>query len=487
MNMPQAEFCDECGAALAPDAQRCSVCGNDLRISASSPGVVPDSSNPLLSPLPQTSQPLPSTQLTDRYRLLHEIGTGGFGVVYLAQDCRQRNRLVAIKQINLSRLRAHEVIEATDSYNREVSLLRGLKHAHLPQIFDSFTDSDHWYIVMSYINGETLDQTLLRKGALSVKQALKIGISLCDILHYLHTMRPPIVFRDVKPGNIMYTQQQEIYLIDFGIARRYSTSKTHDTGALGSPGYAAPEQYGRASTRPQTDIYGLGATLQSLLTGKEPLDLMANEQPEKYTRRVPGKLKPLLARMMATDIKQRPQRVTEVKEALEHFYANELFDQKLKNNVRPVWHLLRDKRLWQVLVLLLLIGGLLPTLFLLPFILLSLAVILGRSLAECRIELAWRSKFPPWRQVRSIVSTGTQQSLSMLCLLALYCYAAYLSSDSVWIAGYGLLFFIMIAICSGYFLYVCYTLINTWLKIKNGKPARQKIPPLLQQMPYRRW
>ncbi len=236
--------------------------------------------------------------LASRYRIEKQLGQGGFSVVYKARDLDRGNTYVAVKQINLYGLSPQDMIEATDTYNREVSLLTKLKHDNVPRIYDQFTDPDHWYVVMDYIDGETLEDMLkkTRGGYLSVKRAIDIALALCNALQFLHMQRPSIIFRDVKPANIMITRTGRLYLIDFGIARHYRAGQARDTGALGSPGYAAPEQYGRAQTTPQTDIFGMGATLQTLLTGKEPLDILVEGMPSK--RHIPRKLKALIAQML---------------------------------------------------------------------------------------------------------------------------------------------------------------------------------------------
>ncbi len=258
----------------------------------------------------------PGTLLARRYRILAQIGVGGFGTVYKARDRRQHGKLVAIKEINMAALSVKEKIEVTDSFNREITLLSRLEHKHLPRIHNQYTDPEHWYIVMDYIEGQTLEELLARspKGRLSLNQVAKIGIALCDVLSYLHSQIPSIIYRDVKPSNIMITPWGRLYLIDFGIARRYRPGQPRDTGPLGSPGYAAPEQYGRMQTTAQTDIYGLGVTLQTLLTGKEPLDIRLQGMPPDV--RIPWKLQALLIRMMDPDPFKRPQSMTEVKVVL---------------------------------------------------------------------------------------------------------------------------------------------------------------------------
>jgi len=258
----------------------------------------------------------PGTLLDRRYRILAQIGVGGFGTVYKARDRRQHGKLVAIKAINMAALSSQEKIEVTDSFNREITLLSRLEHKHLPRIRNQFTDPEHWYIVMDYIEGQTLEELLScsPKGRLLPNQVAKIGIELCDVLSCLHSQSPAIIFRDIKPSNIMITPWGRLYLIDFGIARRYQPGQARDTGPLGSPGYAAPEQYGRMQTTVQTDFYGLGVTLQTLLTGKEPLDIRLQGMPPDV--RLPWKLQALLTRMMDPDPFKRPQSTTEVKGVL---------------------------------------------------------------------------------------------------------------------------------------------------------------------------
>jgi serine/threonine protein kinase len=253
--------------------------------------------------------------LAGRYRILSRVGEGGFGVVYKARDTKARGRLVAVKQIDLGALSPRQIIEATDSYNREVSILSRLEHRSLPRIYNHFTDPTHWYLVMQYIEGETLDDYLKKKGRLSSREVCTIGIQLSNVLAYLHMRQPPIIFRDVKPANIMRTRRGQLYLIDFGIARRFSPDKKRDTGPLGSPGYAAPEQYGRAQSTEQTDIYGLGATLQTLLTGREPYD---DEQAALFlpTDKRTQRLQQLLDTMQAHNAADRPCTGRDVRERL---------------------------------------------------------------------------------------------------------------------------------------------------------------------------
>ncbi len=306
---PLTLYCEECGAANSTEDTVCFACQEPLQVSAYSP---PPPAPTISSPSTSAGQLLPGSLLNQRYEIVSEVGQGGFSVVYAAKDTQQKNKKVAIKQINLRALKPRQIIDATDTYNREVRLLSRLTHANLPHIHDHFTDADrpdHWYLVMDFIEGETLEDYLekAREGYLPVEEVIKIGIQLCKVLHYLHRQIPPVIFRDVKPSNIMRTSEGRLYLIDFGIARYFSQGKDKDTGPLGSPGYAAPEQYGTAQTTARADIYSLGATLETLLSGQDPLQSSpAPGQP------LPKKLRQVLDKMLEQEARKRPS-ATEVR------------------------------------------------------------------------------------------------------------------------------------------------------------------------------
>ena len=257
------------------------------------------------------------TLLHDRYRLLNPVGEGGFATVYRAEDTLKQ-RIVAIKSIGLAALNAQQMIDATDTYNRELLFGRALKHPHLPAFYDSFTDQDHWYLVVQYIDGPTLESYVQQKPArrLAIWEVLDIGIQICDVLTYLHTHHPPVIFRDIKPDNIMRGTNGNVYLVDFGIARHFRPGQRRDTQLLGSPGYAAPEQYGSAQTDERSDIYSLGTTLQTLLTGSNPLDDKANH-PLIAPSVIPQDMERLLQRMQAQQPEDRPASAQEVRLALE--------------------------------------------------------------------------------------------------------------------------------------------------------------------------
>src|SRR3974390_3322346 len=212
--------------------------------------------------------------LGGRYRIVKLIGEGGFGAVYRANDERfQATRVVAIKEMSDANLSASERERAFVDFRRDANLLVQLNHPNLPQVSDFFEEGSKAYLVMEYIEGKTLEQVLDDAHG-SLDEALVMGwaLQLCSVLQYLHHRQPPIIFRDMKPSNVMVTGDNQLKLIDFGIARIFKTSATKDTTLLGSQGYAPLEQYGRGQSDPRSDIYALGATLYHLLTGSVPAD-----------------------------------------------------------------------------------------------------------------------------------------------------------------------------------------------------------------------
>jgi serine/threonine protein kinase len=278
--------------------------------------------------------------LHGRYRAGTALGSGGYSSVSRGWDTQENGREVAIKRINLRGLSLEETVEATNTYNREIEALSALAHPQVPRLYDHFADLDHWYLILEYIPGQTLEAFLSMREAqnkpLSLEEIIATGLQLCAVLEHLHTRQPPIIFRDLKPGNIMRTPGGKLYLIDFGIARRYTPGQSRDTQALGSPGYAAPEQYGRAQTDARTDIYGLGALLRQLLTGQDPSDKLPGLRPSRLNGQ-PGntELEGLIARMLAPNPGERPRNVFQVSRELEQIRQLRLASQQSKSIWQP--------------------------------------------------------------------------------------------------------------------------------------------------------
>lgn len=208
-----------------------------------------------------------------KYKVLSKIGQGGMSVVYLALNERA-NKTWAIKEVRKDGTQDFTTVK--QGLIAETNILKSLSHRYLPSIVDVIDDDETFLIVMDYIEGKSLNIVLkesMEKDQLpiSVENVITWGIQLCDVMYYLHTRTNPIIYRDLKPANVMLKPTGEISLIDFGTARVFKTGNSEDTTCLGTPGYAAPEQYGgNGQSCPQSDIYCLGATLHHLITGRNP-------------------------------------------------------------------------------------------------------------------------------------------------------------------------------------------------------------------------
>lgn len=259
-NRADATYCNHCGAALHPDT---------------TPG---GSQGPRTTSA--TGRLTPQTQLRGQYLIIKNIGQGGMAAVYKASVLKTRT-LVALKEMSQDGLSPEELREALDSFNSEAQMLQKLHHPNLPRVYDSFSENARHYLVMDFIDGQTLEerQRAAGGGALPEQEVLGWARQICAVLSYLHTRTPPIIFRDLKPANIMVTSSGEVKLIDFGIARVFRHGRTQDTQVLGTPGFAPPEQYGKAQTDPRADIYSLGCTLYQLLTGYDPATTPFNLPP----------------------------------------------------------------------------------------------------------------------------------------------------------------------------------------------------------------
>jgi serine/threonine protein kinase len=265
----------------------------------------------MTAPNNQTGRLSPQSTLQQRFIIVEQIGRGGMGAVYLATDTRLGNRRVAIKEMSQARLNTQELAEATARFQREAHMLGALAHPNLPRIYDSFSEQGRSYLVMDYIEGKTLHALLKEYNGqpMPVAHVLSYAHQLCDVLSYLHQQQPPIIFRDIKPTNVMVTNNGHIFLIDFGIARLFKEGQVQDTILLGSPGYAPPEQHGLTQTNPRSDLYALGATLHYCLTGRDPYhtkDHFNFPSARQSNAQVPPELDQLIERMVAYDERDRP-------------------------------------------------------------------------------------------------------------------------------------------------------------------------------------
>lgn len=263
------ERCGQCGELLRPGTRFCRACGAPIedRIQAQ-----PAVSHPTPPQPFGTGTLLPMQVVAGRYLILEKIAQGGMGAIYKAQDQRLQGKVVALKEMSEQAIKPSERADVLAAFIREAELLARLDHPNLVRVTDRFQEGERHYMVMEFIEGETLDTLIMgRAEPFPEQQVLAWASQLCDVLAFLHSQDPPIIYRDIKPSNIMVTREtQEVKLIDFGIARFYKPGKKRDTIQFGTDGYAPPEQYGKAQTDERADVYALGATLHQLLTLHDP-------------------------------------------------------------------------------------------------------------------------------------------------------------------------------------------------------------------------
>lgn len=216
----------------------------------------------------------PGTVLAERYEIVSLLGRGGMSAVYRARDRRLATAVWAVKEMGVDHLDGDDLEQAGRLFEQEAIMLAALSHRTLPRVCDYFIEGGRRYLVMELLEGETLERRVEQSGPVDPSRALQWCVELAEALVYLHGRSPAVIFRDMKPSNVMLTTDGDIKLIDFGIARFHSAEKAADTVALGTPGYAAPEQYGARQSDGRVDVYGLGATLHYLLTARAPTDHM---------------------------------------------------------------------------------------------------------------------------------------------------------------------------------------------------------------------
>jgi len=257
------------------------------------------------------------TVLASRYVIKGVLGQGGMGAVYLAEDVRIPEKQWAIKELwDFGDPSTRHLVQ--EQFEREASILATLDHPNLPRITDFFVENHKKYLVMDYVEGKTLEKMILEKGGpLDVEFVYKVADQILDVLEYLHGQDPPVIFRDLKPANVMITPDERVKLIDFGIARIFHAGKEKDTIVMGTPGYAAPEQYGRGQSSPQSDIYGFGATLYYCVTGKDPADNPFHfDLPSSINPKVPPQMDKAILRCVQMEAEKRFSSVAELREYL---------------------------------------------------------------------------------------------------------------------------------------------------------------------------
>ncbi len=258
------------------------------------------------------------TLVDGKYKILNKVGQGGMSVVYLAMN-EKANKQWAIKEVRKDGIKDFEVVK--QGLVAETDILKKLSHPHLPSIIDVIDTDDSFIIIMDYIQGNSLNKALEEFGAQPQEYVIDWAKQLCDVLGYLHTRTPAIIYRDMKPANVMLKPDGNVTLIDFGTAREFKEKNLADTTCLGTVGYAAPEQFGgMGQTDARTDIYCLGATLYHLVTGMNPCEPPYEIKPiREINPSLSSGLERIILKCTQRDPNDRYQSAAELMYALEHY------------------------------------------------------------------------------------------------------------------------------------------------------------------------
>lgn len=253
-----------------------------------------------------------------KYKILNKVGQGGMSVVYLAMN-EKANKQWAVKEVRKDGIKDFEVVK--QGLVAETDILKKLNHPHLPSIIDVIDTDDSFIIIMDYIQGNSLNKALDEYGAQPQEYVIDWAKQLCDVLGYLHSRTPAIIYRDMKPANVMLKPDGNVTLIDFGTAREFKEKNLADTTCLGTVGYAAPEQFGgMGQTDARTDIYCLGATLYHLVTGMNPCEPPYEIKPiREINPALSSGLERILLKCTQRDPNDRYQSAAELMYALEHY------------------------------------------------------------------------------------------------------------------------------------------------------------------------
>lgn len=272
-----------------------------------------------------------------KYKILNKVGQGGMSVVYLAMN-EKANKQWAVKEVRKDGVLDFESVK--QGLVAETDILKRLSHPNLPSIIDVIDTDESFIIIMDYIQGNSLNKALEEFGAQPQENVIEWAKQLCDVLGYLHSRQPPIIYRDMKPANIMLKPDGNVTLIDFGTAREFKEKNLADTTCLGTVGYAAPEQFGgMGQTDARTDIYCLGATLYHLVTGMNPCEPPYEIKPiREINPTLSSGLERIILKCTQRDPNDRYQSAAEMMYALEHY--NEIDDIYRKKQKRKLWKFL---------------------------------------------------------------------------------------------------------------------------------------------------
>ena len=294
-------YCSSCGAKNSDTSKFCGSCGAEL----TSSGTISSSLSP-------------GSVVGTRYKIIALIKAGGMGAVYKATDGRL-DRICAVKELFSDYDSNEDQDYAIRRFNSEAKILSKLQHDHLPVVYDYFIENGRYYLVMSFIEGEDLDTILEREGSpnLPEDKVVQWSKQILTVLDYLHNQEPPIIYRDIKPANIMIRKDGRAMLVDFGIARVVNPEQRVSKTSIGTDGYAPKEQY-KGQVEPRSDIYALGATMHHLLTGEIPVPLDF-EPISFFNSNITPSLEQIVMKALEREVYNRFEHAKEMLDALETY------------------------------------------------------------------------------------------------------------------------------------------------------------------------
>ena len=263
-----------------------------------------------------------------KYKIMSVLGEGGMGKAYLARNVKL-GTLWAIKHVRKDPNSPVDLLA-------EPNIMKKLNHPSLPRIFDIIEDQHNIYIVLDYIEGVSLDKELIKQGKFSENEVVEWAKTICDVYIYLHELKPnPIIYRDMKPSNLMKTPEGTVKVIDFGIAREYKNDAKSDTLLLGTKGYAAPEQEGLAQTDERSDLYSLGVTLYHLITGISPREALSFKPLRQIDPRLSEGLEMIIGKCVMPYPIDRYQTARQLLDDLNHIdkFSKQFKREQFKRNV----------------------------------------------------------------------------------------------------------------------------------------------------------
>lgn len=278
--------------------------------------------------------------LDNRYEIIKVLGRGGMSTVYLTRD-KRLNKHWAVKEVKNS-------FRDQMDLSAEPNILKQLNHIGIPKIIDIFNENDNLYIVEDYIEGNNLEQYIKMNNDVSSNTILTIVSKLCKILEYLHSLNPPIIYRDLKPQNIIISKDKQVTLVDFGISRIYKTNQCMDTIAMGTKGYAAPEQYGTNQSNIRTDIYGLGAVMFFLVNKRGANSITEPLKDNSYPIYINKEIRDTIKRCMQIEPAERYESVNALKKHIDNIINDcdketKILDNSFCNNPSDSTEIMENK------------------------------------------------------------------------------------------------------------------------------------------------